>query len=108
MARCLLIHALGPRSRCVVCEGTGQVVYGPDGKEYSVAEAQDQLPGTDWAEAVSGCMACEDGCAVMPAMYQQFKFEVVAKFTPEQPWSMPQTEILDWYRRYTLRAVPSV
>ena len=108
LARCLLIHALGPRSRCVVCEGTGQVVYGPDGKEYSVAEAQDQLPGTDWAEAVSGCMACEDGCAVMPAMYQQFKFEVVAKFTPEQPWSMPQTEILDWYRRYTLRAVPSV
>jgi hypothetical protein len=72
LARCLLIHALGDNARCQACEGTGRV------------------------EGMA-CMACDDGVAVLPSMYQQFKFDVIAKLAENRPWTMAQSEVLAWH-----------
>lgn len=92
LARCILIHALGERAKCTVCDGSGRVTYGP---------SDQALPATDYDEhsrnEVVNCWECEEGIAVLPTTYQQFKFEVVARFTQGQPWSMPRDQVLAWY-----------
>jgi hypothetical protein len=100
LARCLLIHALGPQSRCKACEGTGQVVYVPAADRFMpIAEAEADYTGWDPNDTVN-CMDCEDGYAVVGRMYQQFKFDVVARLTDGMSWTIPQAEVLDWHRRY--------
>lgn len=104
LARCLLIQALGDKARCGTCGGTGQIVY-VGGEAMSVARAESEFevgdPTSMWNPAqVYTCMECEDGISVEPAMYQQFKFDVVAKMTMDQPWSLPRSQVLAWHRAY--------
>jgi hypothetical protein len=116
LARCLLIHALGEGAKCRHCDGTGQQVYVPKADRHMpVAEAEADWTGWNPNDTVT-CWECEDGIGVLPALYQQFKFDVIARMTGHPggnegqtrdgwvPWSMPQAEILDWHRRYQLRA----
>jgi len=111
LARCLLMHALGDDARCHTCDGDGRIVYDPaTGRPMSIGEAECELENGDWTNAVVNCMDCEDGCAVVPRMYQTFKFDVIAKLPGQMdatgemtPWSMPQSEVLEWYRRYQRR-----
>jgi hypothetical protein len=131
LARCLLIHALGEDAKCKTCAGTGSLVYVPAAdKHMPIEEAEADYTGWDPNDTVS-CWECEDGIGVLPAMYQQFKFDVVAQFPAGEPWkdtevstrddgtiemragredrwlpwSLPQSEILAWHRRYQLKAV---
>lgn len=99
LARCLLIDALGDEARCGTCDGTGAVVY-IDGETMSVAKAEAEHEAGDWTTHVYGCLNCEDGITVEPAMYQQFKFDVIAHMAAGLPWSMPRSQVLAWHRAY--------
>jgi hypothetical protein len=81
LARSLLIHALGDQARCVVCEGTGEVVYDvTTGREIPSRCATSEFVVIDgetesqqrYCEPM-GCVECEKGCAVLPSVYQPFK-----------------------------------
>jgi hypothetical protein len=46
-----------------------------------------------------GCQYCEQGCAVLPAMYQRYKFDIVANL-PEAGWTLTRAEILQWIEQH--------
>jgi hypothetical protein len=115
LARSLLIHALGERARCVVCDGTGEVVYDVVTEreipscnaelEFIVVDGEiDRRPR--YSEPM-GCLDCESGCAVLPSssLYQPFKRDVVANL-PEDGWTLTRAEILRWigqHQKYAAR-----
>jgi hypothetical protein len=88
LARCLLINALGDAAVCQTCEGTGWVTEGPDGLEVPAHKGENS-----W-----NCFHCEDGIAVIPAMYQDFKWQIVAKLPQKAGWTLTKSEIMDWHR----------
>jgi len=49
-----------------------------------------------------GCLACENGCAVMPSTYQRFKFDIIAHL-PEHGWTLTRTQVLAWLHRHRHR-----
>jgi hypothetical protein len=51
--------------------------------------------GDDRYSEVMGCQVCENGSAVLPALYQPFKRDVVAAL-PEDGWTLTQADILGW------------
>jgi hypothetical protein len=68
LARSMLIHALRARPDCAECGGTGR-----------------------------NCWFCDGGYTVpSPAMYQQFKFEAIARLPQNQSWSISQDSVLTW------------
>jgi hypothetical protein len=99
LARCILIHALGDKGQCRTCDGTGCIVY-VDGCAMSVARAEAESEGGDWTEHAYTCMDCEDGCTVEPAMYQQFKFDVIAHLDQDSSWAIPRSEVLEWHQSW--------
>jgi hypothetical protein len=45
-----------------------------------------------------GCFNCDDGVAgVPPVLYQDFKWDVIAKF-PKEGWALNREEIVNWLR----------
>jgi hypothetical protein len=42
---------------------------------------------------------CDDGCAVVPSTYQQFKLEVVAQL-PEARWTLSRAQVLAWLEQH--------
>ena len=102
LARCLLLHALGDERWCSVCEGRNQIVY-VHGEEMSIPRAEQEADEPGWQDNVYSCPNCEDGCAVGSAMYQRFKFDVVAALPMDQPWSMQREQVLEWHRDYVTR-----
>lgn len=86
LARSLLIHALGDAARCPVCDGSGEVVYDVVTDSDLPARAVGFDPPSSACENrysdVMGCQECEGGCGVLPAVYQSFKREVVARVCP--------------------------
>jgi hypothetical protein len=101
LARSLLIHALGERARCGSCRGTGHVVYTPTLAESARGSALfvvigDPEPGSllPWS-----CPNCDQGYAIAPVVYQQFKDEVVANLA-QGGWTLTRGEILRWLERH--------
>lgn len=105
LARSLLIHALGDRARCAVCAGGGEVVYdvaaGKDVPAASVDRDVDGVSADRYSEAM-GCQYCEDGCAVLPVLYQPFKRDIVAAL-PEDGWTLSRAEIVRWVDTHSYR-----
>jgi len=95
LARSLLVHALDG-AVCTTCDGTGQTVYGEDGVEMSVSNAESLFEGGEWAEHVYTCTSCEDGIAVPRALYQQFKWDVIAKLPIDRDWELSRDDVLQW------------
>ncbi|MEN4464485.1 DUF6166 domain-containing protein [Mycolicibacterium conceptionense] len=99
LARSLLIHALGPRARCAVCSGSGKVWARWDGDTLQPLTAAETATSSHAQGAAPSyrvcCTACDDGCAVLPEVYQAYKHVVVAQL-PLDGWTLPQREILDW------------
>jgi hypothetical protein len=91
LARCLLLAAVGGEGHCPTCGGTGRVATDAKGTELPATPDSDP-------EAVMGCMACDEGSLVHPAMYQQYKFDVVAGLGSE--WRLRQDDVVAWWRRY--------
>jgi hypothetical protein len=107
LARSLLIHVLGGAARCVVCEGTGEVVYDVStGREIPSRCATSEFVVVDgetesqqrYSEPM-GCLECEKGCAVLPSVYQPFKREVVANLA-DDGWTLTRAEILAWVAQH--------
>lgn len=107
LARSLLIDALGDDARCAVCAGTGEVVYDiTTGCEIPSRRATSQLVVVNGETASQprysepmGCLECENGCAVLPSVYQPFKRDVVA-YLPEDGWTLTRAEIRDWVAQH--------
>jgi len=99
LARCILIDALGNEARCTTCAGTGVIVY-VDGEAMSVARAEQENAGGDWRTEAYTCHLCDDGITVDPPMYQAFKFNVIARMTMDQPWSMSRSQVMAWHEAY--------
>ena len=90
LARSLLIHALGDDARCKKCGGTGWVTEAPDGHEVPCE------PGDEYGW---GCV-CERGLVVVPALYMDFKWEIIAKLPQGKPWMLTREEILQWVEQH--------
>jgi len=99
-ARSLLIAVLGDDARCEVCGGAGQIVYPIDDERPVTQPFQAGKPVDEYFAGrpveVSSCWAdkCDEGCTVMPSVYQAFKFQFVATWGPE--WRISRAEILAW------------
>ncbi|QLK92893.1 MULTISPECIES: DUF6166 domain-containing protein [Mycobacterium] len=103
LARSLLIHALGDDARCSICEGSGEVVYDVVADIDVPARAAGQRKGDGGPDAryseVMGCFHCENGCSVLPTLYQPFKRDVVANL-PASGWMLTRAEILHWVEQH--------
>lgn len=104
LARSLLIHALGDDARCPVCEGTAEVVYDVEADaDVPAGVAMAHRAGAESAQGryseVMGCCNCEDGCLVVPSLYQPFKRDVIARL-PEAGWVLTRSEVLEWLRQH--------
>lgn len=99
LARSILIDALGDEGKCSTCDGTGQIVY-CDGQEMSIQRAEADCDDNGWVKNVYGCNHCEDGCLVVPAAYQAFKFDIIAQIPSDDPWALSKNEVLEWYRQW--------
>lgn len=108
LARSLLIDALGVDARCRVCEGTGQVVFDVEADmDVPTRVAMAHRSGGGGAQErfseVMGCSHCEDGCVVLPSLYQPFKRDVIAKLS-EDGWVLARAEVLEWIRQHLTQA----
>lgn len=103
LARSLLIHALGDAARCRVCNGSGEVGYDVVTNSDVPARVAEYEPPSPAGESrysdVMGCQECEGGCRLLPAVYQSFKRDVVARL-PDDGWSLTRTEILQWAEQH--------
>jgi len=99
LARSLLIHALGDAARCVVCDGTSEVVYDKATDTYVPAGI---ASGPRFSEPTR-CAACEDGWNVMSSTYQRFKCDVVAQL-PDDGWRLTRIEVLAWLDQHATTA----
>lgn len=98
LARSLLIHTLGPRAQCTACSGSGMVRVRLEGGTLERATTATSATPKRSPDATSypvRCTLCDDGCAVLPEVYQKYKHVVVARL-PLDGWTIPQREILDW------------
>jgi hypothetical protein len=94
LARSLLIHALGDAASCPMCNGTHIIVWSLDAEEPRPWEASGGGAGEP-------CSACDDGFRRLP--YQDFKFEIVARWPQDAEWRVSRTEVLAWLRKYAGR-----
>jgi hypothetical protein len=88
-ARSLLVAALGDRARCPECAGTQKIGYDRNARKdvpYDPSRPDDFEP-----ETVGQCW-CDDGYRRLP--YQDFKFELVAKWGAE--FRISRSDILTW------------
>jgi hypothetical protein len=94
-ARSLLLAALAD-NRCLECNGTTKVMF--DAADSAKERPFD--PGTDDpdSELLFQCHVCDDGLAAVP--YQDFKFQVVARWDGDEGWRMSRTEILLWLEQH--------
>lgn len=77
LARSLLIHALDLKSDCPSCGGTGC--------RYTYPE--DRTP----------CFACDGGFREpRPAMYQDFKAQVIAQLPGDEDWELDRDVVKRW------------
>lgn len=106
LARSLLIHAFGNAARCAVYDGTNEVVYDNVTGGHVLARLADgdkprqgdDAAGRRFSERMP-YTECDDGWAVMPSMYQQFKVDVVAQL-PESGWTLSRTQVLAWLSQH--------
>lgn len=88
LARCLLLTAAGDDARCPTCAGAGHVELHDDGTEHPATTDSDP-------EQVAGCTDCDEGSLITPAIYQRFKFDVVAALPDE--WRLPRVDVQAWW-----------
>ena len=101
LARAILVHALGDEGLCPTCQGALLIAV-----DY--AAATDKLIETPWRgdpaaapDNVIRCVECDGtGPRVQPSLYQPFKFEVVALWPQDGPFTISRAEVLAWYRRH--------
>lgn len=98
LARCLLIDHYGEGAKCARCASSGLVVY----LEAAGAGPIDDFPtrpatSDDEPEATSSCPDCYgEKYAIPPGLYQEFKFEHVARWPQDGEWEITADEIGRW------------
>lgn len=110
LARSLLTAALGSLATCPGCLGSGRVTYlvTQDAHEDPVPwqPAHDTLadPGPDPGDgedaagaAIVDCPACDgDGIRITPAVYQEFKRQVIGRMDGDLEWRITRGAVLAW------------
>jgi len=92
LARSLLIDALGDNANCPTCAGTGHVVWDADTDQETPYRA-----GSHDAGHTYPCPDCDGGVSpVIGALYQRFKFAVIAGLPQHRAWRLTRDEILHW------------
>lgn len=94
-ARSLLIDALGDQARCPSCNGTRWIAVDDDGHaDIERPYDPDQDGPEPDPDRMYKCYACDDGWRPLP--YQDFKFQVVARWPIDGEWTMSRAEVLAW------------
>ena len=100
LARAILVDALREEGVCPVCQGALVVEIGYD-------HSTDKMTETPWrgdlATAPDNVIRCEcdgTGSRVQPSLYQDFKWQVVALWPQDGPFTISRAEVLAWYRRH--------
>jgi hypothetical protein len=96
LARSLLIHALDTAARCVVCDGTNEVVH--DSVTGTEVPARNGVASPRFS-APMRCTACDGGWAVRSSTYRQFQLDVVARL-PESGWTLGRADVLAWLEQH--------
>lgn len=91
LARSLLLAAVGDLVRCPTCTGAAHVEIDDNGVERPATAAS--AP-----EAILPCNDCDEGSLITPAIYQRFKFDVIAALGSE--WRMTRDEVREWWRTH--------